>query len=160
MKWNFFSRHWPYVRRIHRSPVNPPHKGQWRGALVFSLIYALTNDCVNNRDAGDLRRHCAHNDVAVMARGDVRGWYGNTKHLTPLLNTLTIVSSVTNVLRDVDLYVQYRSNFNTVGKGNIYVLRFGVAYIRGLAISLSLPQPDELCQYKSSKEAIFMLLPV
>ena len=26
---------------IHRSPVNSPHKGQWRGALMFSLICAL-----------------------------------------------------------------------------------------------------------------------
>ena len=24
----------------HRSPVNSPHKGQWRGALMFSLICA------------------------------------------------------------------------------------------------------------------------
>ena len=23
----------------HQSPVDTPHKGQWRGALVFSLIY-------------------------------------------------------------------------------------------------------------------------
>ena len=26
---------------IHRSPVNSPHIGQWRGALMFSLICAL-----------------------------------------------------------------------------------------------------------------------
>ena len=30
-----------FVRRIHRSPVNSPHKNQWRGALMFSLICAL-----------------------------------------------------------------------------------------------------------------------
>ena len=36
-----FPRHWPFVRGIHRSPVNSPHKGQWRGALMFSLICAL-----------------------------------------------------------------------------------------------------------------------
>ena len=41
-------------------PVNSPHKGQWRGALMFSLICACTNGCANNRDAGDLRRHRAH----------------------------------------------------------------------------------------------------
>ena len=44
-----------------------PHKGQWRGALMFSLIYTWTNGWVNNRGAGDLRRHCAHYDVTVMA---------------------------------------------------------------------------------------------
>ena len=37
-----------------------PHKGQWRGALMFPLICAWMNDWVNNREAGDLRRHCAH----------------------------------------------------------------------------------------------------
>ena len=36
-----FPRHWLFVRGIHRSLVNSPHKGQWRGALMFSLIYAL-----------------------------------------------------------------------------------------------------------------------
>ena len=32
---------WKHVRGIHRFPVNSPHKGQWRGALVFSLICTL-----------------------------------------------------------------------------------------------------------------------
>ena len=57
---------WPFVRGIHRSPVNSPHKVQWRGALMFSLIYAQINDWVSNREAGDLRRHRAHYDVIVM----------------------------------------------------------------------------------------------
>ena len=47
-------------------PVNSPHKGQWRGALMFSLICARINDWVNNREAGDLRRHRGHYDVNVM----------------------------------------------------------------------------------------------
>ena len=58
--------YWPFVRGIHLSPVNSPHKGQWRGALMFSLICIGTNDWVNNRDAGDLRRHRAHYDAIVM----------------------------------------------------------------------------------------------
>ena len=41
-------------------------KGQWRGVFVFSLICAWTNGWANNRDAGDLRRHCTHHDVIVM----------------------------------------------------------------------------------------------
>ena len=49
-----------------RSPVNSPHKGQWRGALMFSLICAWINGWVNNREAGDFRRHRAHYDVIVM----------------------------------------------------------------------------------------------
>ena len=32
-----FSRYWPFVRGIHRSPVNSHLKGQWRGALLFFL---------------------------------------------------------------------------------------------------------------------------
>ena len=46
--------------------VNSPHKGQWRGALMFTLICARINDWVNNREAGDLRRHLDHYDVIVM----------------------------------------------------------------------------------------------
>ena len=51
---------------IHRSPINSPLKGQWCGALMLSLICAWTNGWVNNREAGDLRRHGAHYDVTVM----------------------------------------------------------------------------------------------
>ena len=51
---------------IHRSPVNSPHKGQWRGTLKFSLICAWTNGWINNLDASDLTRHRAHYDVTVM----------------------------------------------------------------------------------------------
>ena len=47
-------------------PVNSPHKGQWRGAMMFSLIYPWINDWVSNREAGALRRHRGHYDVIVM----------------------------------------------------------------------------------------------
>ena len=57
---------WPVVRGIHQSPVNSSHKGQWHGALMFSLICAWKNGWVNNREAGDFRRHLAHYDVTVM----------------------------------------------------------------------------------------------
>ena len=61
-----FSHYWPFVRGIHRSPVNSPHKGQRRGALMFSLICVWINGWVNNGRAGDLRRYRAHYDVTVM----------------------------------------------------------------------------------------------
>ena len=54
------------LRGIHRSPMNSPHKGQWRGALMFSLTCVWINGWVNNREAGDLGRHRAHYDVTVM----------------------------------------------------------------------------------------------
>ena len=63
---NIFPRYRPFVRGIHRSPVNSPHKGQWRGALMFSLICAWINGWVNNCEAGDLGRYRAHYDVTVM----------------------------------------------------------------------------------------------
>ena len=46
-------------------PVNSPHKGQWRRALVFSLICAWINGWIHNCEASDLRRHRAHYDVIV-----------------------------------------------------------------------------------------------
>ena len=67
IKWKHFPRYWPFVRGIHRSPVNSLHKGQWRGALMFSLICAWINGWVNNREAGDLRYYCAHYDVILMS---------------------------------------------------------------------------------------------
>ena len=66
IKWKRFPRNWPFVRGIHRSLVNSPHKSQWRGALMFSLICVWINDWINNRKAGDLRRYRAHYDVFVM----------------------------------------------------------------------------------------------
>ena len=74
IKWKHFPRYWPFVRGIHRSPVNSPHKGQWRGALICSLICVWINGWVNNREAGDLRRYRAHYDVSVM-------WWPNVKYI-------------------------------------------------------------------------------
>ena len=68
IKWKHFQRYWPFVRGIHRSPVNSPHKCQWRGALMSSLICAWISGWVNNGEAGDLRRHRAHYNVTVMHR--------------------------------------------------------------------------------------------
>ena len=66
IKWKHFPRYWPFVRGIHRFPVNSPHKGQWRGALIFSLICVWINGWVYNREAGDWRRYRAHFDISVM----------------------------------------------------------------------------------------------
>ena len=63
IKWKHFPRYWPFVRVIHRSPVNYPHKDQWRGALMFS---SWINGWVNNGEAGDLMPHRIHYDVIVM----------------------------------------------------------------------------------------------
>ena len=66
IKWKHFPRNWTFVRGIHRSLVDSPHKGQWRGALMLSFICTRTNGWANNRGAGDLRRHNDHGDVNIM----------------------------------------------------------------------------------------------
>ena len=66
IKWEHFPWYWPFVRGIHRSPVDSPHKGQWRRALRFSLTRDWTNGWANSRDTGDLRHHRAHYAVTVM----------------------------------------------------------------------------------------------
>ena len=65
IKWKHFPHYWPFVRTIHLSPANSPHKSQWRGALMFSLICAL-NKRLNKKSRGwwletplrSLWRHC------------------------------------------------------------------------------------------------------
>ena len=74
IKWKHFPGYWPFTRGIHRSPVKSLHKGQWRRALMFSLICAWINGWVNNSEAGDLRRHRAHYDVTLM----IRLWSGSS----------------------------------------------------------------------------------
>ena len=41
IQWTHFPHYWPFVRGIHLLPVNSPHKGQWRGALMFSFHLCL-----------------------------------------------------------------------------------------------------------------------
>ena len=63
---------------FHRSP----HKGQWRGALMFSLICAWINCWANNCEAGDLTRHRAHYDVTVMSKLSFKSPKGQWVDLT------------------------------------------------------------------------------
>ena len=75
IKCTHFPRYWPFVRGIHRSSVNSTHKGQWRGALMFSLICVWINGWVNNREAGDLGWYRVHYDISVMCWGCFRSLY-------------------------------------------------------------------------------------
>ena len=75
IKWTHFPRYWLFVRGIHWSKVNSPHKDQWCGDLMFSFICGGINGWVNNHKAGDLRRHRGHYDVIVMClRTLVANW--------------------------------------------------------------------------------------
>ena len=61
IKWKHFPRYWPFIRGIHRSPVNFAHKGQWRGALMGFFYLRL-----NKRLSKQSRGYRAHYDVTVM----------------------------------------------------------------------------------------------
>ena len=62
IKWKHFPRHWPFVRGIHRSPVNSPHKGQWHGALMFFFHLCLNKRLSKHSwfatPSPSLWRHC------------------------------------------------------------------------------------------------------
>ena len=94
IKWKHFPRYWTFVREIHRSPVNSPHRGQWRGALMFSLICAWTNGCANNRDVCDLRRRHAHYDVIVMSNWE----YGELRRHTPEFNPCKVTAKIKHTM--------------------------------------------------------------
>ena len=133
IKWKHFPRIWPFVRGIHRSPVNSPHKGQWRGALMFSLICVWINDWVKNREVGDLRHYCAHNDVMVMV----------IKHMVPCLSRcslpritsmwLTELLSITFNLKSLYISISNRTSlaeFNEL-HNNCYYVTWAVAFSTG-----------------------------
>ena len=80
IKWKHFPRCWPFAMELHRWPMDFPHKGQWRGALMFSLICAWTYYWTNNRNAGDWAHYdttvkCAHSLCFAAVR------YGTTLSL-------------------------------------------------------------------------------
>ena len=86
-----------------------PSKGQWRGALMFSLICVWTSGWVNNRGAGDLRRHRDHCDVTVMEAMIIIKTQGGTNQ-----------NSTTNKLRlvqhfdfQLQIYKDYGENRQT-----------------------------------------------
>ena len=66
IKRTHFPRHRPFVRGNPRYPVDFPHKGEWRGALMFSVICAWTNGWADNRNPGDLTRLCSHYNVIAI----------------------------------------------------------------------------------------------
>ena len=100
IKWKYFPRNWPFVRGIHRGPVNSPHKGQWRGALMFSLTCISINGWVNNREAGDLRRYRGHYDVNVM-RWTITKPANSTMRLSHFLECTTLEHKCTHLCSNV-----------------------------------------------------------
>ena len=109
--WKHFPGYWSFVRGIHRWPVNSPHKGQWREALMFSFICAWTNRWVNNGDAGDLRRHRAHYGVTVMMKSL---WHGNTFSIT---HCWTFVRGIRDHSSNTNVYA-WQENDKSIRQGH------------------------------------------
>ena len=82
-----------------------PHKGQWRGTLIFSLICVRINGWVKNHETADLGCLRAHYDVIVMwidqltcmaqafSRNEEHEWYGR-----PISNRCDPVTSYGDIL--------------------------------------------------------------
>ena len=101
------------------SPVTgefPAHKGQWRGALMFSLICAWMNGWVNNREAGDLRCHPAHYDVIVMHRNAIHNTW---VYIQPGLS-YTMECSNPCLTESLELYCCRTKYFNQQGPNTIF----------------------------------------
>ena len=67
IKWKHFPRYWPFVRGIHLSAVNSHTKASDAEHRCFLWSAPWLNGWVNNREAGDLRRHRGHYDVIVIS---------------------------------------------------------------------------------------------
>ena len=105
IEWKHFPRYWPFVGGIHRSSVNSPQKGQWRGASMLSLVCTWINGWVNNRQPGDSRRHCAHYDITVMFVGFSKRCHTNIPSVS-----IYIVKSVTDIyLNEVVVFTHSNS---------------------------------------------------
>ena len=108
IEWKHFPSNWPFVRGIHRSPAISPHKGQWRGALMFSLICAWINEWENNRETGDLRHHRAHYDVIIILHKMLQymhiSCFTHFTYITPTFNPLWFGA----------IWQQYRLNLRTL----------------------------------------------
>ena len=64
IKWKHFPRYWSFAWGIHRSWVNSPQRPVTRSFDAFFDL-RLNKRLSYDREAGDLRRHCAHYDVTV-----------------------------------------------------------------------------------------------
>ena len=64
MTWNSFPHYRPFVKGIHRSPVDFLHKDTLMRTFDVSLKLAWTNCWTNSRIADDLRRH----DIQVTSQ--------------------------------------------------------------------------------------------
>ena len=125
IKRKHFLCNWPFVRENHRSTMDSPHKGQWRRALMFSLMCAWTKDWRNSEvtvtaDAVmSIWRHC--NDVTVMELHLnpclAEFFWEKNRWLTARLQYLQCVSNEDTVIlhkaTEIKMYSNFLLSFNT-----------------------------------------------
>ena len=86
-------------------PVKSQHKGQWRAALMFTLICAPINGWINNREVGDLRRHRARYDVIVMNKNFLHLWLVVCWDIIFIKRGLDFIKSLANKALQIKLEV-------------------------------------------------------
>ena len=118
IKWKHFPLHWPFVRGIHRSPMNSPHKGQWRRALMFSLFCAGKSGWVHTCEAGGFcwNSHCHWLKTLSRRRKPFSQWQHGFQLKPPLplaknLESVPYRDSEAN--QDYTLYPLYMINWFT-----------------------------------------------
>ena len=76
----------------------PRTNGQWRGALMFSLICTWINGWVNSLEGGDMRRHCPACRTSLIA---TRFW---VVVICPIIKCLTVLE-FSFILFDLCLFI-------------------------------------------------------
>ena len=116
---------------IHQSPMISPHKGQWRGALMFSLICTWANGRANNQNTSDLRRHCTHHDATVMKIVQiVRGYHVD---FVSEKFTITFVEGCTSPFMYNETYIKRPPNCVVLKASGLSRQRY-----KGIAVSAKL----------------------
>ena len=114
-KWKHFPRNWPFVRRIHRSSVNSPHKGQWRGALMCVCDLRL-----NKRLSKQWWCWWFETPSRTLWRNrnektNVENWFNDphrkTRRKKPLMSSLWLVSAIKSWRRHSQCLYVIRSLF-------------------------------------------------
>ena len=94
-------------------------------SLIFSLICTWINSWVNNREAGDLRRHHAHYDVTVM-------YFPSCEAIREINNKITLRVSTWTVLRDstyITLSIAWHIEPHNHDKKMTLILRLRVSLV-------------------------------
>ena len=151
-----------------------PHKGQWRGTLTFSLICTWTNGWVNNRDAGDLRRHRAPYDITVTktsssaTSADKVGimtnpaFQGRQFLISQSAKAMRLDVKITAPLWNLAgasaaLFPRYLPNFGTIGQHLSYISRLQDFVGLGIDTSYVLMNSGPGAKYIRSQESCMQL---